>query len=145
MFRSLATLMLPLLVGACATKNTSTHWTCMPGGDHCSSIAETDAKDTDKPRNAGGVIFDAKPARWWEPNAPGTATRDSDPRRESDQVMRVVIAPFVDAQGDYHGRSEIFAVVRKAQWWLSPPVAQPSSSASDKAGDTSTGKTGDTP
>ncbi|MFP1132892.1 TraV family lipoprotein [Asticcacaulis sp. W401b] len=125
MFRGLALIVLPFVLTACASNNTSTKWTCIAEGDHCTSIAETDARQ-DKTRKISGdaVIFDTKPARWWEPNAPGTATREFDPRRDGDQVMRVVVAPFVDAQGDYHARSEIFAVVRRAQWWLTPPVAK---------------------
>ncbi|EGF93844.1 hypothetical protein ABI_00760 [Asticcacaulis biprosthecium C19] len=28
----------------------------------------------------------------------------------------------MDAQGDYHDRAEVYAVMRKAQWWIAPPV-----------------------
>lgn len=124
MFKRLI-VMLPLLLSACASSNTSTKWTCIAEGDHCTTIADTDSRK-DRPQRLSGdpVIFDTKPARWWQPNAPGTATRDFDPRRDGDQVMRVIVAPYVDAQGDYHARSEIFAVVRRAQWWLTPPVAK---------------------
>lgn len=120
--------LLPLILTGCATKNTTTEWSCVAAAGKCSTIAQTDAaKDEAPKRTADSVIFDARTARWWEPNPPGTKTREFDPRRDGDQVMRVVIAPFVDAQGDYHARSEIFAVVRRAQWWLTPPVMEASS------------------
>lgn len=137
MLKRLTFLVLVPALASCASSNTSTKWTCIAEGDHCTSIAETDGRQ-DKPKRAAGdgVIFDRKPARWWEPNAPGTATRDFDPRRDGDQVMRVVVAPYVDAQGDYHARSEIFAVVRRAQWWLTPPVAK--TSAPEPGSDLST-------
>lgn len=36
--------------------------------------------------------------------------------------MRVVFAPWVDAQGDLHNRSEVMAVMRRGGWWMPTPT-----------------------
>jgi conjugal transfer pilus assembly protein TraV len=111
------------LLAGCAS-NTKGSWACKAqDGVSCASI---DAIDHDaqaksaKRRGETPVIDGAGIVKWWD-RAEGYAQPPiKGPRREGDQVMRVVVAPWVDAAGDYHGRSEIFAVMRKGAWWVAP-------------------------
>jgi len=115
-----------LILGGCLSSGTTEHsWSCRPAGHNgCASIAqierETPSAETER---RTGTIFGGRVAPWWEEGAPGSMTRADAPRRETDQTMRIVLAPYLDGQGDYHDRSEVFAVMRKAQWWIAPPVA----------------------
>ncbi len=126
MIRRLVIVTLPFLLSGCLTGNTTTHsWSCRAAGNQtCASISQIDrgpaARDAMKTRPS---IFGAAPANWWDQNRPISVTRQEGPRRETDQTMRILVAPYVDAQGDYHDRSEVYAVMRKAEWWIAPPVA----------------------
>lgn len=130
---------------ACAsTRSTENSWSCRAvGNTTCASISQI---DNDEVPNKGAkskvdrstVIFGAEPAAWWDRSLPTSRTREEDPRRESDQTMRIVMAPFIDAQGDYHDRMSVFAVMRKANWWVVPPEpvqAQPKDGTRLDAGD----------
>jgi conjugal transfer pilus assembly protein TraV len=120
-----------LALGACST-NTKGSWSCEApiGGTACASIESIDRNGpaaASAAANSPGIET-ARPVRWWEPQ-PFVFSAEAGPRREGDQVMMVVFAPWVDAQGDYHGRSEVHAVMRRGGWWVAtPPAAQPAQS-----------------
>lgn len=112
-----------VLMAGCAT-NTKGSWACKAQeGVSCASIDDIDHGAEAKPAKRRGetaVIDGAGMVKWWD-RAEGYAQPPiKGPRREGDQIMRVVVAPWVDAAGDYHGRSEIFAVMRKGAWWVAP-------------------------
>ncbi|MGQ3044186.1 MAG: TraV family lipoprotein [Brevundimonas aurantiaca] len=124
-------LMSSLAVSACSlSTNTKGNWSCSaPTGSSCASIDAIDhSADAGRPSPASPGVANAAPVRWWEPQ-PFVFSEAPGPRREGDQVMRVVFAPWVDAQGDYHGRSEVHAVMRRGGWWVAAPTAAPSSQA----------------
>lgn len=126
MIRRLFIVALPLLLTGCITGNTTTHsWSCRAAGNQtCASISQIDRTPAGSARpKPRASIFGGELANWWDQNRPTSVTREDGPRRESDQTMRILVAPYVDAQGDYHDRSEVFAVMRRAEWWIAPPVA----------------------
>lgn len=108
-------------LAACST-NTKGSWSCAGVGEGrtCASI---DAIDNGTARSTSGRnaespgIEGAEPVRWWEPR-PFVFTDGEGARREGDQVLSIVFAPWVDAQGDYHHRSVVQSVVRRGGWWL---------------------------
>ena len=136
MIKQLALLSLALALTGCVTASTTSQsWSCRAiGNQTCASISEIDAAPAvrGQPPKAQ-AIFGARPANWWDAPRAMSVTREDAPRREFDQTMRIVVAPYVDAQGDYHDRSDVYAVMRKAQWWIAPPVAV---SASPEPGST---------
>lgn len=136
MIRRLFIFALPFTLTGCITGNTTTHsWSCRAVGNQtCASISQIDraASDPSRPKPKAS-IFGAQPANWWDQNRPTSVTRQDGPRRETDQTMRVLVAPYVDAQGDYHDRSEVYAVMRKAEWWIAPPAVAPTSLKSGPA------------
>ena len=110
----------------CETTTTGT-WSCRAKGTTvCATTSQIDNADGPITRKAtrtdANLAFGAKPARWWQTQFPTAATREGEPVHASDQVMKVLIAPWIDNQGDYHGRSEIFAIMHKADWWAAAPV-----------------------
>lgn len=126
MIKQLALLSLALALSGCVTAGTTSQsWSCRAiGNQTCASIEQIDSRpavqgQAPKPQ----AIFGARPANWWDAPKALSVTREDAPRREFDQTMRIVVAPYVDAQGDYHDRSDVYAVMRKAQWWIAPPVA----------------------
>ncbi len=125
MIKQVALFSLALALTGCVTSGTTSQsWSCRAiGNQTCASIEEIDSHPAVQGKaSKGQAIFGARPANWWDaPNAL-SATREDAPRREFDQTMRIVVAPYVDAQGDYHDRSDVYAVMRKAQWWIAPPV-----------------------
>jgi conjugal transfer pilus assembly protein TraV len=127
MIRHVSLLTIALALSGCATASTTHSWSCRATGpDVCASVATIDnrpAGTAARPKKTS--IFGAQVASWWDQNRPTAQTREDAPRRESDQTMRILIAPYVDGQGDYHDRAEVYAVMRKAQWWIVPPSAVP--------------------
>lgn len=118
-----------LLLSGCASSSTDSSWSCRAvGNTTCASISQIDNdevphKGADHPKNdRQTVIYGAQPAAWWDKSLPTASTREDEPRRENDQTMRIVVAPYVDAQGDYHDRTIVYAVMRRANWWVVPPV-----------------------
>lgn len=109
-------------LGGCLGSGANTHgsWSCrIPKGlGVCASIADIDKGATPSSPSAGQgeSVLAGAPYRWWEAK-PRAVSDGAGPRREGDQVVRVVFAPWVDMVGDYHARSEVFAVVRKSGWW----------------------------
>jgi conjugal transfer pilus assembly protein TraV len=125
MIRHLSFLAIALALSGCATASTTHSWSCRATGpDVCASVATIDNRPAAaQPKKTS--IFGAQVASWWDQNRPTAQTGEDAPRRESDQTMRILIAPYVDGQGDYHDRAEVYAVMRKAQWWIAPPAAVP--------------------
>lgn len=128
---ALVILMAGASLAACST-NTKGSWSCgAQRGTSCSSIAQMDgsiARDTQQEQSPG--IESAEPVRWWEPK-PFVFSDAQGARREGDQVLRLVFAPWVDAQGDYHERSIVRAVVRRGGWViLAPSTAEASATLS---------------
>lgn len=109
-----------LLLGACGSTNTRGSWSCSAqAGTSCSPIEAIDRGVTQATATPG-IESGAQPLRWWEPQ-PFVFSADAAARREGDQVIRIVFAPWVDGQGDYHERSEVRAVMRRGGWSLPQP------------------------
>ncbi len=131
MKKYLCLLALPFLLSACASNpSTQQSWACRAvGNTTCSTISQIDNEEvptSTKRASRSDVqteIFGAQPAAWWDKSLPTSTTREDAPRRESDQTMRIIVAPWVDQQGDYHDRTVVYAVMRKANWWVVPPEA----------------------
>lgn len=83
-------------------------------------------------------IESAGPVRWWAPE-PFVFSSQEGVRREGDQVLRIVIAPWVDAQGDLHQRSEVQAVMRRGGWYMPAPTTAEASARLASVGRSSAG------
>jgi len=115
---------LALGVAACGGTNTKGSWACSgEPGVSCAPISVIDravsAGSADSSASPG--IESAGPVRWWAPE-PFVFSSGQAVRREGDQVLRVVVAPWVDAQGDLHQRSEVLAVMRRGGWYMPAPT-----------------------
>lgn len=111
------------VVSGCGTTNTRNSWSCrIPVGQGaCANIEDIDqvgGPAAQRAQKGDGGVAGAVPVRWWEPKPRAIQTASNGPRREGEQVVRIVYAPFVDEQGDYHARSEVYAVVRRGGWWV---------------------------
>lgn len=118
-----ALILLAAVAGALAgCSNTRGTWSC--GADRgvpCQSIADLDGGSA-RPAEPKPSIQGASMLRWWSPNDATAGAFDGAPRREPDQVIRVLVAGWTDAVGDFHAPSEIYAVMRRGGWWAAPPV-----------------------
>lgn len=106
-------------LNACAANpNVKGSWACETSpGVACASIEAIDRGDAPAvaatkpagalPEGASKVFTAAMTA-----SPPSGA-----PYREADPVMKIILAPWVDASGDYHGTTEVFAVMRRGRWW----------------------------
>jgi conjugal transfer pilus assembly protein TraV len=107
----------------CATHTKGT-WACAADrGVACQSIDSLDhigggPRSTASAPNLEGAVA----VRWWSANDALTGNFDRAPRREQDQFVKVMIAGWTDATGDYHAPSEIYAVMRRGGWWAPPPA-----------------------
>jgi hypothetical protein len=128
---------------ACAS-NTKGSWSCTADrGVPCASIDTIDHTDVTKSADGAGrsrakspLIDGATPARWWTANDAIGGQFDKAPRREPDQYVKVLIGGWVDASGDFHSPSEIYAVMRRGGWWSSPPITpliQPRTASASRA------------
>ncbi|SRR5690606_57313 len=125
---------LALFVGACGSTNTKGSWSCAAEtGGSCSPISVTDGSAGRGASPSSVGIDTAGPVRWWEPQ-PFVFAADQAARREGDQVMRIVFAPWVDAQGDLHRRSEVVAVMRRGGWWMPAPTTASASTEISRIG-----------
>ena len=124
-----------LALAACAGSPTEKRWSCAPSKGafrSCASIAEIDARAHPQPTARGGgvslrTLTGAAPAA----GALGASGPDVAPVREGDTVLRIIVAPWTDAAGDYHARSDIYAVVRRGGWTVPvPPPPPPPGAAS---------------
>lgn len=121
MRRALTILLVAVGVAGCS--NTRGSWSC--GADRgvpCQSIADLDRRE---PRSAAPAtpIQGGSAVRWWSTTDAVAGAFDAAPRREPDQVVRVLIGGWTDATGDFHAPSEIYAVMRRGGWWAPPPAA----------------------
>ena len=120
-----------VLLTGCAGSPTEQRWSCSPSKGvfrSCASIGEIDARSTPQPDpRAGGVTLRSLTGAAPASGPPGSAATDAAPAREGDTVLRIIVAPWTDAAGDYHARSDIFAVVRRGGWTVPvpPPPAPP--------------------
>ncbi len=124
-----------LTVAACGSTNTKGSWSCgADQGTSCSPISATDnAPRASASTTSTGIETAAAPVRWWQPE-PFVFSGDLGARREGDQVMRIVFAPWVDSQGDLHNRSEVIAVMRRGGWWMPAPSTATASAELDRLG-----------
>jgi conjugal transfer pilus assembly protein TraV len=111
------------MYGCTTTNPTSQSWSCRAiGNQSCVNISDIDAQPSiDAHSEANPTLYGAQLANSWDRSKALSVTNDKAPQRERDQTMHIVFAPYIDVQGDYHERSEIYAVMRKAQWWIIPP------------------------
>lgn len=119
-----------LALAGCGSTNTKGTWACSADrGVPCSSIASLDGQ----PGSAGATTArqDGRPAplvdgagalRWWTATEAAAGAFDQAPRREPDQFAKVLIGGWIDASGDYHAPSEVFALMRRGGWWAAPPA-----------------------
>lgn len=124
--KALAIVGLASLAAACST-NTQNSWSCGAIGKAriCSTIADIDAAKAprslgEEPSALASSIEGASAVRWWEPKPFVFANPDTGPRREGDQILKVIFAPWVDGQGDFHARSEVFSLMRRGGWAIGP-------------------------
>ena len=127
---------LALVLAGCAGSPTEKRWSCSPTKGvfrSCASIGEIDARSSpQKNQGPGGVSLQALTGAGPARSAQGwtSALGEAAPQREGDTVLRIIVAPWIDAAGDYHARSDIFAVVRRGGWTtpVPPPPAPPTPS-----------------
>lgn len=144
--RTLAVGALLAPLAACGSTNTKGSWACPPDkGVACASIATIDGGAAAAPaaprpgQRAEPLVDNAGALRWWTATEAASGNFDRAPRREPDQFAKVLIGGWIDASGDYHAPSEVFALMRRGAWWASPPAvplvtaASPPKRGSDKA------------
>jgi conjugal transfer pilus assembly protein TraV len=122
----------PLAIGAlgiglagCAT-HVRGSWGCaLDPGMVCASISEIDHRPASSPRAAnaapGPAIDGAVAARMRDQAGWTVGAVAGAPIREPDPILKIVVAPWIDSVGDFHGAAEVFAVMRRGGWFLSPP------------------------
>ena len=107
-----------LALAGCASplkmENVAGTWTCPRVDGKCAGIEELDRPPVEQPRLIGAIEGSSVTTRDTENIADSIA-----PRRSGDQIARIVFAPRIDADGNYHDRREIFAVMTNGGW-LSP-------------------------
>jgi conjugal transfer pilus assembly protein TraV len=117
-------LVLPALLAACAGSPTEERWSCAPARGafrSCASISEIDARAGATQAARPGVTLQALTG-----GAPAPAGAASEtPVREGETVLRIIVAPWTDAAGDYHARADIFTVVRRGGWVVPVPPPPP--------------------
>ncbi len=124
---SLATLSAAAL-GGCQS-NVKGSWACaVDRGGVCASITDIDhmpARGSYPAQRAGmasdPVVDGAIPAKLWGQGGWSTGALAGAPVRQSDQVMKVAVAPWIDQAGDYHTGGEVYAVMRRAGWYAPRP------------------------
>lgn len=113
------------------SSNVRGSWSCaIDRGGSCGSIKDIDHDVRPKGR-ALPVALDGAPDRVMGGAVPAALERQGGrwsagllagaPVHETDQILKVVVAPWIDRAGDYHGLAEIFAVVRKGGWFIAQP------------------------
>ena len=123
---ALAALLLAPLA-ACAATNTKGSWACPPErGVPCAGIADIDGGAPRPPGKgvdrAAASADGAGALRWWTSGELRSGAFDAAPRREPDQFAKVLIAGWIDARGDYHAPAEVYALMRRGDWWAAPPA-----------------------
>lgn len=118
-------------LGGCAT-NTKGSWSCaVDRGGVCSSISDIDHNVLSGPASKHSaaadpdpVIDGAVPAKLWSQAGWSAGPISDAPLRENEVTVKVAIAPWIDTAGDYHAGAEVFAVMRRGGWFVSPPASQ---------------------
>lgn len=54
---------------------------------------------------------------------PMPALNQGDPLRVQESVMRIWVAPYQDAAGNYYQPSYVYTVIQPAHWMATPPIA----------------------
>ena len=119
---------LAVVLGGCQS-NVKGSWACaVDRGGVCASITDIDhmpARGSLQAQHASiladPVVDGAIPAKLWGEGGWTTGALAGAPVRQSDQVMKVAVAPWVDQAGDYHSGSEVYAVMRRADWYTPRP------------------------
>lgn len=131
-----------IALGGCASplkfENVTGSWTCPRIDGVCAGIEDIDTglagvsagSPVAPPVSRGSGIGVAGSV------LPGGAPSAS-PIRSADEIARIVLAPMIDANGIYHARRELFAVMAPGIWIeapatadASPPASVPQASAS---------------
>lgn len=115
-------------LGGCQS-NVKGSWACaVDRGGVCASITDIDhmpARGGSQTQHASiladPVVDGAIPAKLWGEGRWTTGALAGAPVRQSDQVMKVAVAPWVDQAGDYHTGGEVYAVMRRAGWYAPRP------------------------
>ncbi len=115
------------LLAGCASSSVRSSWSCaLEKGGVCESTADIDNGVLKKtPGVKGGakpdaVIGGAVAAKLWGQGGWTAGEVAGAPIREPDPIVKVAIAPWVDAAGDYHAGVDVFAVMRHGGWYLNP-------------------------
>lgn len=95
-------LVVAMMLGGCATAKFSCS---KPGSPGCKSVA-----DVYREGKAHARAREESPEGWPETIRPG------DPLRSGERVLRVWVAPWVDADGDFHDQSYVYLVVDHGRW-----------------------------
>ncbi len=119
---------LAVVLGGCQS-NVKGSWACaVDRGGVCASITDIDhmpARGSSPAQHASiladPVVDGAIPAKLWGEGGWTTGALAGAPVRQSDQVMKVAVAPWIDQVGDYHSGSEVYAVMRRADWYAPRP------------------------
>jgi hypothetical protein len=126
-------------LAGCGSVNTKGSWSCPPDkGVACASISTIDGgvappAAARRGMERGEAQADGVGAlRWWTANEAGAGSFDKAPRREPDQFAKVLIAGWIDASGDYHAPSEVYALMRRGSWWAAPPAVPLITAAASK-------------
>lgn len=117
---------LAVTLAACAGSPTESRWSCTPGKGlfrSCASIGEIDTRS--QPQRPDGPSVTLQSLTGGELAGAGHGATTGMPRREGDRVLRIVVAPWIDAAGDYHSRSEIYAIVQRGGWSFPVPPPPP--------------------
>lgn len=118
-----------LLLSACAGSPTQKRWSCAPAKGvfrTCASIGEIDARSNPQPMaGSAGVTLRTLTGGALAGATGAPVVPVAQPVREGDTVLRIVVAPWTDAAGDYHATSDIFAVVRRGGWTVPVPPPPP--------------------
>ena len=115
-------------LGGCQS-NVKGSWACaVDRGGVCASITDIDhmpARGGSQMQHASiladPVVEGAIPAKLWGEGGWTAGALAGAPVRQSDQVMKVAVAPWIDQAGDYHTGGEVYAVMRRADWYAPRP------------------------
>jgi conjugal transfer pilus assembly protein TraV len=100
-------------------------WGCaLDPGMVCASISDIDHRPAPSAAAAnaapGPVIEGAVAASLLSPAGWSAGALAGAPVREPDPILKIVVAPWIDAAGDFHGVAEVFAVMRRGGWFVTP-------------------------
>lgn len=105
--------LLLIFIAGCSTMNSSFDCPNKPGV-MCQSLDQVNTMvDRGEFSRSGSVTKDVTSIPM-DTNKVYTATNT--PLRTGEQVLRIWIAPYQDAQNNYHDEGALYAVVRPSQW-----------------------------